>query len=83
MTSLVNHPRFPVRAAPTVRPDRVVGRARRQLRVTVVITLVMTCLVAGAIVLVAVLALATIDTGGRVPHPLPLPAPTGQSVGGS
>ncbi len=81
MTSLVHHPRFEAPAAPMVRPDLVVVSARGHLRVAVVVTLVMACLVAGAIVLFA--ALATIDTGGRIPHPLPLPAPTGQSVGGS
>ena len=29
-----------------------------------------------------VLAVTGIDTGGRLPHPQPLPAPTGVSVGG-
>ena len=42
---------------------------------------VVACLVAALIVLVA--AYADIDSGGRVPHPVPLPAPTGQSLAGS
>ena len=42
---------------------------------------VVACLVAGLISLVA--AYADIDTGGRVPHPVPLPAPTGQSLAGN
>ena len=42
---------------------------------------VVACLVAGLILLVA--AYSDIDTAGRVPHPVPLPAPTGQSLAGS
>ncbi len=42
---------------------------------------VVACLVAGLILLVA--AYPGNDTAGRVPHPVPLPAPTGQSLAGN
>ena len=82
MTSLVHHvPRFGLGAAPRPGRDVGVGRAGSQLVVALVMAAVMACLVAGAILLVA--AFAGIDAGGRVPHPVPLPAPTGQSLAGS
>ncbi|HET7823020.1 MAG TPA: hypothetical protein VFL10_15975 [Ornithinibacter sp.] len=40
----------------------------------------MTCLLLAVILPVA--AIAGIDTHGRIPHPIPLPAPTGQSLPG-
>ena len=83
MTSLVHHhaSRLRLGAAPrsprAVEPRRSAGR-REAATVTVA---AVACLVAGLVWLVVVYA--DIETGGRVPHPVPLPAPTGQSLAGN
>jgi len=45
---------------------------------------VVACLLVGAMLTVAaVAAVAGIDAHGRIPHPEPLPAPTGRSLAGN
>jgi hypothetical protein len=85
MTSLVHHvPRFGRRPAPGARCDLVVVRARGHLRVGFVTVAVVVCLLVGAMLTVAaVAAVAGIDAHGRIPHPEPLPAPTGRSLAGN
>ena len=83
MTSMVHPdaPRLGLGAAPgwrrALQAQRRAGR-RGPLMATVA---VVACLVAGLILLVA--AYPGNDTAGRVPHPVPLPAPTGQSLAGN
>lgn len=82
MTSLVHHaPRLGRPVAPKVRPEVVVATAGRKVHVALVTAAVLAFLIAA--VLVLSVAGAAIDTGGRIPHPAPLPAPAGQSVAGS
>jgi len=59
----------------------VVVRARGHLRVAFVTVAVVVCLLVGAMLTVA--AVAGIDAHGRIPHPVPLPAPTGRSLAGN
>ena len=82
MTSLAQHvPRIGLHAAPRAGRDLGVVRAGRQQVVALVTITVVACLVTGAILLFA--AFAGIDTTGPVPHPVPLPAPTGTSFAGN
>jgi len=82
MTSLAQHvPRIGLPAAPRAGRELGVARAGRQLVVPLVTITVVACLVTGVILLFA--AFAGIDTTGRVPHPVPLPAPTGESFAGN
>ncbi len=77
MTSLVHHtPRLRRPAPPQARPH-VVATAGRHLHVALVTAAVLACLIAAAMLLSA--AFVAIDTGGRIPHPVP----TGQSLAGS
>ena len=82
MTSLVHHvPRRGHQSTGATGRDLVVVRASAHLRSTAVTLVVVACLLAGAVLTTA--AIANIDTHGRTPHPVPLPAPTGQSLAGS
>ena len=78
MTSRTHRaPRLGRPVAPNVRPHVVVKTPDRHPHVALVTAAVLACLIAA--VLVLFIAAAAIDTGGRIPHPTPLPAPTGQS----
>jgi hypothetical protein len=80
MTSLAHHvPRLRHHSAPATGRDLVAVKAGGDLRVAIVV--VVACLLAGAILTVA--AIAGIDTHGRIPRPVPLPAPTGRALAGS
>lgn len=82
MTSFVHHvPRLGLDSAPGAARDLGVVRAGGQSVVALVTLAVVACLVAGAILMFA--AFAGVDTPGRIPHPVPLPAPTGQSQAGN
>ena len=83
MTSVVHHHAFRlgVGAAPRSRHVLEAQRGAGRRRAAMATVAVVACLVAGLILLVA--AHSDIDTGGSVPHPVPLPAPTGQSLAGN
>jgi hypothetical protein len=80
MTSLAHHaPRLGINAAPATGRNLVVVKAGGHPWVAVAIVAVVACLLAGAILTLA----AGIDTHGRIPHPVPLPAPTSRAIAGS
>jgi len=82
MTSLVHHvPRLRLIPTPATGRGLAAVKARGHLRVAVAIVAVVACLV--AVTLLTVAAVAGIDTQGRIPHPAPLPAPTGHASAGS
>ena len=81
MTSAAHHLHRPwLGSAPRAGLPHRALLARRALRVAALYGAAVACLVAGAVLLV--LTVGGIDTHGRVPHPAPLPVPTGWSVSG-
>jgi hypothetical protein len=78
MASLVYH--APVRtAAPSALPAGLGVRAARHPAIVALVLAVLLLLIAGVLLAAA----ASIQTAGRVPHPIPLPAPSAPSTAGS
>jgi len=77
MTNLA-HPAPVIRWSAT-QGSRTASIASRRIVAPVCLAAVLCVIVLGLVVL----AIAGIDTGGQLPHPVPLPAPSGPSNGGS
>jgi hypothetical protein len=77
MTSVAHAaPVIPRSATPGPRSLAVAGSR-------VVLRLCLGAVLAVLVLAIVVLAIANIDTGGRLPHPRPLPAPSAPAFGGS
>lgn len=81
MTNLAPLPRAGLSGALSTGRDAEISGAVGHPRVALVTVAVVACLLAGTILTIA--AITGIDTRGRLPHPVPLPAPTGRSLAGN